>query len=184
MDEIWKAIEAIGSLLVGIAAVIAAADQLIKYAVVQNFALGDVKELIHGVLSLTHIRNTGAAWSMMAGKTWFLIGMPLVIIVFALGFIYKNRHGSKLGLISMAMVLGGGIGNLIDRIRLKEVVDYIRADFINFPIFNFADICVVIGAVLFCIYIICSEESEKKDKKAEQSAKADSNDGGDIADGE
>ena len=84
----------------------------------------------------------------------------------------------------MAMVLGGGIGNLIDRIRLKEVVDYIRVDFINFPIFNFADICVVIGAVLFCIYIICSEESEKKDKKAEQSVKADSNDGGDIADGE
>ena len=136
-----------------IAAVIAAADQLIKYAVVQKFALGDVKELIHGVLSLTHIRNTGAAWSMMAGKTWFLIGMPLIIIVFALGFIYKNRRGSKLGLISMAMVLGGGIGNLIDRIRLKEVVDYIRVDFINFPIFNFADICVVIGAVLFCIYM-------------------------------
>ena len=167
-----------------IAAVIAAADQLIKYAVVQKFALGDVKELIHGVLSLTHIRNTGAAWSMMAGKTWFLIGMPLIIIVFALGFIYKNRRGSKLGQISMAMVLGGGIGNLIDRIRLKEVVDYIRVDFINFPIFNFADICVVIGAVLFCIYIICSEESEKKDKKSEQSVKADSNNGGDIADGE
>ena len=63
---------------------------------------------------------------MMSGKTWFLIGLPVVVLIVAVIYMYKIRKGSKLELVSLAMVLAGGIGNLIDRIRVKEVVDYIK----------------------------------------------------------
>lgn len=157
------------SLMISAAAVLA--DQLIKFAVARGFDLYETKELIPGVLSLTHIRNSGAAWSIMEGKTWFLIGVPLIVVVFAVAFMYKNRAGSKLMMISLALVLGGGIGNLIDRIRLKEVIDYLKIELFDFPIFNFADICVVVGAALFCICMIFFDEdkSDKKDSKPKES---------------
>ena len=112
-----------------IMAVLVAADQLIKLAVTNNLPLnGQPVEVIKfgsfKVFSLTHIRNSGAAWSMMSGKTWFLIGLPVVVLIVAVIYMYKIRKGSKLELVSLAMVLAGGIGNLIDRIRVKEVVDY------------------------------------------------------------
>ena len=114
-----------------IMAVLVAADQLIKLAVTNNLPLnGQPVEVIKfgsfKVFSLTHIRNSGAAWSMMSGKTWFLIGLPVVVLIVAVIYMYKIRKGSKLELVSLAMVLAGGIGNLIDRIRVKEVVDYIK----------------------------------------------------------
>jgi signal peptidase II len=164
-----------------IAAAVVAADQLIKHAVVGGIALYDTKNFIPHVLSLTHIRNSGAAWSIMEGKTWFLIGLPAAVIVFALWYMFKNRRGSKLALVSLALIIGGGIGNLIDRIRLKEVVDYLKLELFNFPIFNFADICVVVGAVLFCVYMIFFDESDKKDKKLKESKKEDGkHDGADV----
>ena len=149
-----------------IMAVLVAADQLIKLAVTNNLPLnGQPVEVIKfgsfKVFSLTHIRNSGAAWSMMSGKTWFLIGLPVVVLIVAVIYMYKIRKGSKLELVSLAMVLAGGIGNLIDRIRVKEVVDYIKFEPINFPIFNFADICIVIGGILFviCFCFLASEFS-------------------------
>jgi signal peptidase II len=156
-----------------IAAAAVAADQLIKLTVVKQIALYESKDFIPKLLSLTHIRNSGAAWSIMEGKTWFLIGLPIIVIAFALWYMFKNRNGSKLALVSLALVLGGGIGNLIDRIRLGEVVDYLKLELFNFPIFNFADICVVVGAVLFCVYMIFFDESDKKDRKDKASKKED-----------
>ena len=98
---------------------------------------------------------------MMSGKTWFLIGLPVVVLIVAVIYMYKIRKGSKLELVSLAMVLAGGIGNLIDRIRVKEVVDYIKFEPINFPIFNFADICIVIGGILFVICFCFLDEKKK-----------------------
>ncbi|SDA13635.1 signal peptidase II [Ruminococcus sp. YE71] len=152
-----------------IAAVSVVIDQLIKLYINSNFGLNEVKKFIPHVLSITHIRNTGAAWSMMAGKTWFLIALPCVVIALAVWYMYRNRHGSKLCLISLGLILGGGIGNLIDRVRMHEVIDYLKCELFNFPIFNFADICVVIGAVLFCVYMFFFDESPKKEKKTEKS---------------
>ena len=143
-----------------IMAVLVAADQLIKLAVTNNLPLnGQPVEVIKfgsfKVFSLTHIRNTGAAWSMMSGKTWFLIGLPVVVLIVAVIYMYKIRKGSKLELVSLAMVLAGGIGNLIDRIRVKEVVDYIKFEPINFPI------CIVIGGILFVICFCFLDEKKK-----------------------
>ncbi len=153
--------------------ILTVADWLIKYLVVENIAVGEVINVIkfgsHKIFSLTHITNDGAAWSMMSGKTWFLIGMPVVVVAVALVYMFKQRNGSKLQMISLSMIVAGGIGNLIDRIRTREVVDYIQFEPIDFPIFNFADICVVIGVILFCFYFLVVEEIQKKKSKGEQS---------------
>lgn len=144
-----------------IAALSVIADQLLKLYINSNIELYDVREFIPKILSITHVRNDGAAWSIMAGRTWFLILLPAVVITAALVFMFKNRGGSRLCLLSLALVLGGGIGNLIDRVRMHEVIDYLKLELFDFPIFNFADICVVIGAILFAVYMFFFEESEK-----------------------
>lgn len=144
-------------------------DQIIKIAVNSKISLGDVIEVLKfgdtKVFSLTHIRNTGAAWSIMSGKIWFLIALPIVVCLIALVYMFRIRKGSKLELVSLSLLISGGIGNLIDRIRLHEVIDYIKFEPIDFPIFNFADICVVIGAILFCISILVSDVCDGKKKK-------------------
>ncbi len=159
-------------------AVLIGADQLIKLAVVNNLTLGaEPTEVIKlgstKIFSLQHIRNSGAAWSMMEGKTWFLILLPIVVCAVAFWYMYRIRKGSRLELFSIALMVAGGIGNLIDRIRLGEVVDYIKFEPINFPIFNFADICVVVGAILFCICaLFLSSDSKKKENKESETEEA------------
>lgn len=150
--------------------ILIAADQLLKYAVVKGIELGEVISIIKigdkRILELTHIRNTGAAWSIMQGKSWFLIGLPVVVLILGSAFlIYKRNSLKKLEVISIAMIIAGGIGNLIDRIRLKEVVDFISFKLINFPIFNFADICVVVGEILLVVYIFFFDKDEAKVKQ-------------------
>lgn len=148
--------------------ILTAVDQLIKLAVVKNISLYEIHEIIkigsHKIFSLTHVKNNGAAWSIMAGKSWFLIGIPIIIILIGLFYLYKKRHDSKFLIISLSVLISGGIGNLIDRIRFHEVIDYIKFEPIDFPIFNFADICVVVGGVLFCIYFIIIDEINNKRK--------------------
>ncbi|WP_294488789.1 signal peptidase II [uncultured Ruminococcus sp.] len=79
---------------------------------------------------------------------------------------FKIRKGAKMEIVSVAMIIAGGVGNLIDRVRMHEVIDYIKFEPINFPIFNFADICIVIGAILFCLSIIISDVKKSKADKA------------------
>ena len=141
-------------------------DQVIKLLVNQKIDLYEVIEVIKigstKIFSLTHIRNDGAAWSIMAGKTWFLVGLPVIVILAVLIYLFHIRKKSKLESISLSILISGGIGNLIDRIRLKEVIDYIKFEPINFPVFNFADICVVIGGILFCISMLIIEEKNNR----------------------
>lgn len=155
--------------------ILTAVDQVIKIAVNGGIELGEVIEVIKfgevKIFSLTHIRNSGAAWSIMEGKTWFLIALPIVVCMIGLVYMYKIRNGSKLELISLAMLVAGGVGNLIDRVSMGEVIDYIKFEPVNFPIFNFADICVVIGAILFCVSIFITDVvKEKQQKQAESEA--------------
>ena len=159
-----------------IIAVLTLADQLIKLAVINNIDTGEIIRVIHfgdfDVFNLTHITIKGAAWSMMEGRTWFLVGFPLVVILGGMVFMYFKRRESKLLMVSLALLIGGGIGNLIDRIRLGEVVDYIKFEPINFPVFNFADICVVVGVIVLAVYFLFFDKSSKK-KPAETAENAD-----------
>lgn len=150
--------------------VLTAIDQIIKWLVVENISIGEIVEVIKfgeiKIFSLTHIKNSGAAWSIMEGKTWFLILLPTLVCLAGLVYMYKIRKESKFEIISLAMLISGGAGNLIDRIRFGEVTDYILFEPINFPIFNFADICVVIGAIMFCIAILFVDLRKGNEKKS------------------
>ncbi|MEY8444690.1 signal peptidase II [Enterococcus ratti] len=134
-------------------------DQWVKWEIVNDLSLGEIKTLMPGVLSLHHIRNTGAAWSMLEGKMWFftVITVLAVIIVITL-MIKKRRQGSRWLMTGLCLILAGAIGNFIDRLRLGYVVDMFQTDFINFPIFNVADVTLVCGVICILIDIILDEK--------------------------
>jgi signal peptidase II len=114
-----------------------------------------------------YVRNTGAAWSMFAGKTWLLIIVSIIIISLIIWYIYKNKPKNKLEKIGYAMVLGGALGNLLDRIIYGYVIDYLDFKIFtyNFPIFNLADTCIVIGITLICISLIGGEVHDRTKNK-------------------
>lgn len=110
--------------------------------------------IIKDFFYITYVRNTGAAWSMFAGKTWLLIGVSLIIIGLICFYIYKNKPKSKKEMVGYSLVLGGAIGNFLDRIIYGYVIDFF--DFYifgyDYPIFNMADVFIVIGVM---ILILC-----------------------------
>lgn len=135
--------------------IIAAAviDQIIKKAVVSTMALYETIPVIEDVFHITYIHNTGAAFSMMEGMRSLLVMLPLVMVAGALIYMFiKRKTGHPLMMTSVALIAGGGIGNIIDRISQGYVVDYL--DFRVFPIFNMADICVCVGCGLLILYVL------------------------------
>lgn len=160
------------------------ADQLIKYFIVINYAQCTFPKAYYtftigdfDVFSLTHIRNDGAGWSILSGQTVILVVFTSIVMLGILAYmIVKRKSISKIELFSLALILAGGLGNLIDRIRMlidsdfTGVIDYLNLEFMSFPVFNFADICVTIGGGCFVAYYIVLEIKESKRKKAEKSA--------------
>lgn len=138
-------------------------DQWVKWLIVDNFALGETKSVIPGILSLNHIRNFGAAWSLLEGKMWFFTVVTIIAVVVILTLMIKNRsNGNRWFMIGLTLILAGAIGNFIDRVRLGYVIDMFQTDFMNFPIFNVADISLVIGVICVLIYIILDEKEQRK----------------------
>lgn len=147
-----------------ISAVIVGLDQWTKYLTVENIQLGETKEFISGFLSFTYIRNTGGAWSILEGKMMFFYVMTVVVVAVLLYMLVKNIKNSKWFTIGLSLILAGALGNFIDRLRLGYVVDMFKTEFINFPIFNVADMALVIGVACVFIYLILDERKEKKAK--------------------
>lgn len=147
----------ISALLVGL-------DQWSKYLTVQNISLGETKEFIPGFLSLTHLRNTGAAWSLLEGKMIFFYVITVIVSVVIIYLLIKNYKKSVWYSVGLSFVLAGAIGNFIDRVRLGYVVDMLQTDFMNFPIFNVADSTLVIGVICIFIYLILDEKAAKEGK--------------------
>ena len=142
-------------------------DQIIKlWAMSSLMPIGSVP-ILNGVFHLTYIENHGAAFSILQNKTYFLIAVTSVAICFALYLLVSKKIQNKCLITSLVLIIAGGIGNLIDRIRLGYVVDYLDFRLINFPVFNFADCCVVIGTALVLIYVFFIEPKEKKMKNTE-----------------
>ncbi len=129
-------------------------DQLTKYFTVHNIALNHSVTLIDNVLNLTHVHNKGAAWNILNNQVDILIIISGIAISYFCMIAYKHRHRPKYKILIYGLVIGGSVGNLIDRIFLGYVVDMIDVSFINFPIFNFADICISIGMVCIIIMIM------------------------------
>lgn len=147
--------------------VIIGLDQYIKYLAITylstsaNFSVPIIEDFFH----LTYVENRGAAFSLFEGKSAFLIGASVLISVIFIVVLLSNKVKSKFVMFAIALVIGGGIGNLVDRIARGYVVDYFDLRVINFAIFNFADCCVVVGTILIMIYILFIEGKTLKAKK-------------------
>lgn len=122
--------------------------------------------IIEGVFNLRYVENTGAAFSILQGKTALLTIIPIIACVVIIYVLISKKIKSKLGTWGIALILAGAVGNLIDRVLRGAVVDMFDFELINFPVFNVADICVTVGAVLFFIYAIFfyDNKAEKKDE--------------------
>ena len=150
-----------------LALLIAAADQLTKLLVVQNIPLHTTLSLLPGVVSLTYVQNDGAAFSSFRGMQWMFL---LIFLIFTAAIFYeyfkKPMPFSKWERVLIAAVYGGGLGNLIDRVRLGYVVDMIQTEFMNFPVFNVADCFISCGCILLMLHLIlCNKQIWKEDKK-------------------
>lgn len=133
-------------------------DQWSKYLTELYLKPIETLPLIKNVFHLTYARNTGAAFSILQGKQIFLMILTSIVIVMLIFYLVKNyRKGNILLNLSLTFIIGGAIGNLIDRVRLNYVVDLFDFRLINFPVFNSADIFVVLGTILLSYVIILNE---------------------------
>lgn len=163
------------AIIVGV--VVLVADQYTKILVAANFELGESSEFIKGILDFTYIHNTGGAWGMLSGYTWLLVSVTLVIMLVCIALLMRYGVKNKLIFWSLILVLAGGVGNMIDRIfRDGEVIDFLHfAFFKSFPVFNIADIAIVVGAGLLMFYFIMGMIKEEKQKKLEASKPTENN---------
>lgn len=134
--------------------VLLAADQILKYWVTQNLDLYESMPLIPGLVELKYIQNTGGGWSILSDYTWLLSFLTSVILVVVLVLLVRGIVRHPLGRWGCVLLLAGGLGNLIDRFRLGYVVDMFNFQFMSYPVFNVADICVVCGVILLVIYYL------------------------------
>ncbi len=162
-------------LLVGI-------DRLTKWLIITNMELNSAVNLIKvgdtEVLNLYYCLNSGSAFSMMEGKTLFLIVSTTIVIAALITALVTKKVKRGSYVTAFSLIIGGGVGNLIDRLfNNGAVIDFIDVRIINFAIFNFADICAVMGGLLLCLFVVIDEVKEsrsKKQKKAEEAAAAES----------
>lgn len=135
-------------------------DQWVKAWTVANFVSPAVgvpaaKEFLPGLVELTRVHNYGAGWSSFSGQRWFLAAVSAVVVGLVLYAVCRRVVRHPLGLTAACLIVAGGVGNLIDRVRLGYVVDMFHFEFWpSYPVFNVADICIVIGGVLAVIYYL------------------------------
>jgi len=147
-------------------ALIAVADQVTKALTVANIPLYEEIPVIDGLFHFTYVQNTGAAFSSFEGMRWLFI---LIFAVFTLAIGYemvkKTMPFSRLEWWCIAAVYGGGLGNMIDRVRLGYVVDMIEVEFIKFPVFNVADCFITCGCIVMLISLVLFNKEFWKDEK-------------------
>lgn len=161
-----------GFISIAAAAVLVVTDQLLKaWATAELLPVGSMTLIPH-VVELRYSLNEGMAFSLLWGKQGFLIAVTSVALLVLLGYLLLRKM-PVLERIAWTMVLGGGVGNLIDRIVSGQVVDYINFLFMDFAIFNFADICVTAGVALLFVYVLWAELKDRKKKSSGEEPAAD-----------
>lgn len=145
---------------------VAVIDQISKYLVVANIPLfGDVP-FLPGIVQLTYVQNTGAAFSMLEGMQWLFAVIFVVLTALILWEYFKSPLPlTKLERWCIAAIYGGGLGNMIDRMRLGYVVDMIETQFIEFPVFNVADCFITCGCILLLVHLVFFNKQFWKDEK-------------------
>lgn len=147
-----------------IAAVVTAADQFGKFLISAGFAETDHFTLIPALIDIVYVENRGAAFSMFDEHTW-LLGLVSVLFCIAItAYMLKKKPQNRMLIICAGLLLGGALGNGIDRIARGFVVDFIEITLFRFPVFNLADIAITVGAVLLALHIILAEKGSKNGK--------------------
>lgn len=147
-----------------IALIVIIIDQFTKWLVVTYMEYGESIKIVENFLYLTSHRNRGAAWGILQGQMWFFYVVTIIVVAGIILFIKRLKQHEKLMGWSLGLMLGGAIGNFIDRLFRKEVVDFINTYIFSydFPIFNVADSALVIGVGLFFIHTILEGKQEKE----------------------
>lgn len=148
--------------LYGLSFIFVIIDQIIKYVISNNVTLNTSITVIDNFFYLTNVHNDGAAFSILSGNVIFLILMTIISLVVIYFFFIKDKNTSKIETIFISMLLGGIIGNFLDRLIHGYVIDYLETIIFNyhFPIFNFADICIVLGIIGIMIVGIKNNKSD------------------------
>lgn len=126
-------------------------DQLTKYWVVQNFSLGETRPIWSGVFHFTYVTNTGAAFSLFTGKVEWLRWLSLAVSLLLMAWAWFGPAMKSLEQLGYGFILGGALGNGIDRFIAGSVVDFLDFRLINFPVFNLADVCINLGIICLLI---------------------------------
>ena len=124
-----------------------------------NIKLGTSQVILPNVLALTNVRNDGAAWSVLSGQQWFFTVITIVALGM-MGYFFWKLRNDNLYMSAISLLIAGTLGNFIDRIRLGYVVDMFETLFMNFPIFNVADMCLTFGVIIVIIALIKDEKDE------------------------
>lgn len=138
-------------------------DQIVKIIIMSFMGINSSVILIPNFFSLTYVENDGAAWSIFSGNRLFLIAISIVALILVYWYFLKNRDMKNFEMINYSILIGGIMGNLLDRIKFGRVIDYLDFKIFgyNFPVFNFADICIVISVILLLIYNLKDRNEQK-----------------------
>lgn len=157
MQYLWMALFAAG---------IVAADQFTKFLVLQNIPLHSNVDFLPGLLSLTYVRNTGAAFSSFEGAQWlFAVVFVLFTAAIVWEFSRKRWPFTNFERWLIVAIYGGGVGNMIDRFRFGYVVDMFQTDFMTFPVFNVADCFITCSAILLLAHLFLFNKDFWKEEK-------------------
>ncbi|GER65542.1 lipoprotein signal peptidase [Weizmannia acidilactici] len=152
-----------------IALIVIGIDQLTKWLVLKNMYIGESIEVIPNFFFITSTRNTGAAFSILEGQMWLFYVITVAVVAGIIYYIQKYAKNRLLLGISLGLILGGAVGNFIDRLFRSEVVDFVHLRFgsYDFAVFNAADSSLTIGVVLLFIFMLFDERKtkEKIDRK-------------------
>lgn len=142
---------------------IVAFDYITKILASKHLSDGRIVKFISGIVQFRYVENTGMAFSMLSGARWIFIALTAAVCIGALYYMFNNKINSLWAYWSLGVIVSGGIGNLIDRVRFGYVVDFIEPVFIDFAVFNIADCAVTCGAVMFVVYLIIDAFKGKSD---------------------
>lgn len=144
-----------------LALVLVGLDQWSKLWVVSNIGLGDIKPFLPPIFSLTYVQNSGAAFSILQNQQWFFTVVTLAFLTGATIYFVKAKD-SWLSLLPLTLMMAGGVGNFIDRLRLGYVIDMVHLDFMDFAIFNVADSYLTVGVALMFVALWWEERLGKQ----------------------
>ena len=151
------------SLIVG--AVLVIIDQIIKYFISAYLQPVGSVSVIDNIFSLTYVENKGVAFGMFSDMRWIFVALTSILLVIIIFYMFKKRPKGKFFYVCAALIIGGGIGNLIDRIFYGYVIDYLSLSFFP-PVCNFADYCITAGTIMLVIYLLFFSDTIDGSKKA------------------